>query len=305
MLTEKPSAIRWHRPLLEAVLISAFVLGFFYYWYAVADRYAVFLYGHVAPGIPSSEPFDRETASRYWMAGLVASGMVMVLYAATHWLLGRLAARRQRRHVPPAWWRVWLPVAAATGIGIPAITMTVNAPTLPLGWALACVAATWLGLAVALQPGQWAATRPVDLAWLAAEGLGLLPALTLLRAVELPGRGLSIAPALLWTVAVGGVVGGIVWLAFVSWVRQWRERRTGSARETPAATTLLLSGLAISYLLMPLVHHLLATPPGFRYITTAGNFFAYSVWLQCLVLLVAAGMALAATRLRFWLDRAR
>jgi len=39
--------------LLHAVPISLFVLGLFYYWFDVADRYAIFLYGHLG-----ATPFD-------------------------------------------------------------------------------------------------------------------------------------------------------------------------------------------------------------------------------------------------------
>lgn len=57
-------------------------------------------------------------------------------------------------------------------IGIPAVTMTMNSPTLPPVLAAACAAATLLGLAVAPLPGKWAAERPLDLMWLVADGVG-------------------------------------------------------------------------------------------------------------------------------------
>ena len=97
----------WGPALAAAVPISLFVLGLFYHWFAVADRYAIFLYGHSAPGIPLAQPFDAMTRSRYWMAGLVAAGAVMVIYTAFNWTLGRLAIRRGQNYRPPAWWRVW------------------------------------------------------------------------------------------------------------------------------------------------------------------------------------------------------
>ena len=62
--------------LLHAVPISLFVLGISYYWFAVADRYAIFLYGHLG-----ATPFDEVTSSRYWMGGLVAAGFVLLGYA--------------------------------------------------------------------------------------------------------------------------------------------------------------------------------------------------------------------------------
>ena len=97
------------------------------------------------------------------MAGLVAAGAVMVIYTVFNWTLGRLAIRRGQNYRPPTWWRVWVLCALPLAIGIPAITMTRNTPTLPFGLAAACVIATLAGLALALLPGEWAARRPVDL----------------------------------------------------------------------------------------------------------------------------------------------
>ena len=62
----------------------------------------------------------------------------------------------------------------------------------------------------------------------------------------------------------------------MSGLHHWR------GRETPGAGALLITGLALSYLVLPLVHHLVATPPGFRYISTAGNFFAFKPAVQAL-----------------------
>ena len=285
----------WRRPLVEATLITAFVLGLFAYWFAVADRYAVFLYGHTAPGIPLTQPFDALTRSRYWMAGLVAGGAVLLLYAAANWLGGRVAARRGRAFgTPGAWrvWQLWALCALPLAVGIPAITMTANAPALPLALAAACVVATLAGLAVALPVGRWAAERPGDLVWLAADGLGLVPALMLLRAVELPGRGLSVSPGVAWGAALGSLTAGVLWLALLS---LWRRRRR---REPPGAMALFAAGLALSYLLLPLAHYVQAGPPGYRYISDAANFFAVNPLIQLLALLTAAALAAGATALR-------
>lgn len=282
----------WRRPLIDAALITLFVLGLIIYWFAVADRYAVFLYGHATHGIPLTQPFDAMTRSRYWMARLVAAGAVLVLYAAGNWLGGRFAAQRGRSFGTPDPWHVWRLCALPLAAGIPAITMTVNTPALPLSLAAACVAVTLAGLAVALPAGQWAAERPGDLLWLAAEGLGLFPALLLLRAVELPGRGLSVSPAVAWGAALGGLVAGAVWLALLSRLRRWRRR------EPSGASAIFCAGLALTYLLLPLAHYLLAGPPGFRYISDAANFFAVNPLVQLVALLAAAGLAVGAAALR-------
>ncbi|KAA3660181.1 MAG: hypothetical protein DWQ04_20175, partial [Chloroflexi bacterium] len=257
------------QPFLEATIISIFILGLFYYWFGIANRYSIFLYGHTTVGIPLSQPFDEMTRSRYWMAGLVAAGMVMLIYMAANWLQAQLAVRRNQHFLPSAWWHVWLFGSVPLIIGIPLITMTVNRPTLPPALAAACVVATLLGLAVALLPGKWAAEQPVDLFWLAADGVGLIPSLLLLRVIELPGRGLSVSNATVWIFSVGGIIGGIVWLAVMTFLRIWRRK------EMPRSGALLLAGFGLSYVLMPLVHYLLATPPAYRYISTASNFFAF------------------------------
>ena len=285
------SVPRW-RPLLDAALITLFVLALFFHWFGLANRYVLFLYGHSAPGIPLTQPFDALTRSRHWMAGLVAAGAVLLLYAAANWLGGRIASRRGRSFGAPAPWQVWALCVLPLAVGIPAITMTANAPTLPLSLAAACVAATLGGLALALPVGRWAAERPGDLVWLAADGLGLVPALMLLRAVELPGRGLSVSPAVAWGAALGGLGGGALWLALVG---PWRRRRR---REPPGAVAIFAAGLALSYVLLPLAHYLLAGPPGFRYVSDAANFFAVNPLIQLLALLAAAALAAGATARR-------
>ena len=133
------SVPRW-RPLLDAALITLFVLALFFHWFGLANRYVLFLYGHSAPGIPLTQPFDAMTASRYWMSGLVAAGAVLLLYVAANWLGGRFAAQRGRSFGAPSPWSVW------------------GLCDLPL--AVVAAATTLAGLAVALPAGRRAAERP-------------------------------------------------------------------------------------------------------------------------------------------------
>ena len=288
----------WGRAPLSAALICLFILGLLYYWFAVADRYAIFLYGHL-----NATPFDVVTSSRYWMSGLVASGLVMIAYGVVNWVLGRVGLWRQRSYSPPAWSRVWSLCVIPLAIGILVITMTFNRPTLPFSLALACVAATVVGLAFALMPGEWAARRPVDLIWLTFDGLGLMPCLMLLQAVELPGRGVfthfikipwpvEIEVHVVYLLVAGSLLAGIAWLGIVTLLRRWRDK------ESPTAVELYIAGLCLSYLLMPVVHHLFATPPEYRYISTSSNFFAFTRGVQLAVFVVAALLAVGITRLR-------
>lgn len=275
-------AARWQRAALHAVPIAAVMLALYAYWFGLANRYAVFLYGHL-----DAEPFDAVTRSRYWMAGLVAAGLVLLLYNGLIWL-----AARFRPVVLPSWWRVWLITATLLVPGIFFITMTLNTPTLPLGLAAASTVAALSGLAVALLPAQLAAHHPAQLALLALDGLALSAALLLMPALELPGEGLSISAGLAVAATVGGIVGSLLGLGVLTTARRWLSI------PSPPARQVLLAGLAWAYLLWPVAHHLLATPPGYKYISTAANFFAQNLLLQAATLGVAMALALITTQFR-------
>ena len=68
------------------------------------------------------------------------------------------------------------------------------------------------------------AERPSELLWLIADAIGLVPPLLLLRAIELPARGLSVTPVVAWSAAIGGTLGGALWLLMVSLAQRARGR---------------------------------------------------------------------------------
>lgn len=85
----------WWLALAHALPTTAGMLALLYYWFAIADRTIVFLYDHdIGPSLDAS-PFSALTASRYWMAGLVAGAAVMALYILVNGLLGQLFMRYQ------------------------------------------------------------------------------------------------------------------------------------------------------------------------------------------------------------------
>jgi hypothetical protein len=277
----------WRAALLYAAPVCLLVLILFYYWFAVADRYFVFLYYHdMGPFVPDTSPFSPVTISRYWMTGLVASGAILVLYAAANWLLGRLGLDR-----PPAWWRVWPLSVLPLLIGIPVITMTVNAPTLPLVNATQATLALLAGLILALLPGEMAARRPGELFWLGLDGMGLM--LFLVTAV-----GAQNVPRWLASGEIGWIWMTIVTLAVaVAWPLVVTSLLALFRRPVPGAAPLFLAGLSVAYLLMPLLHHVLGTD-GLFYITNSNNFFAGTVALQIAIWLLAGGLVWVLTRLR-------
>ncbi len=272
---------------LHAAFVVLAILGLFYYWFGIADRYAIFLYDHLG-----ATPFDAVTSGRYWMAGLVASGMVMIAYTAANWLLGRIAAFRRSQYGPPEWWKVWSACAPPLAVGILIITMSVNSPRLPFVNAVQCVLSTLVGVALALWPAAWAARRPLDLAWLMVEGTGLMPCLLLLRAVELPGKGLQMSDSTAYLIALGSVVSGVLWGGVMAVLRARRRK------PPPSAWALFAAGLVLSYLCMPVVHYFFFTPADYRYISATANFFADRCLLQMLIFGVAAGLAPISARLQ-------
>ncbi len=175
-------------------------------------------------------------------------------------------------------------------MGIPLVTMRLNSPVLPLPLAAACTATTMVGLLLALIPGRMAAHQPGELGWLAMAGLGLAPSLLLLRAVELAGKG-QVSGLMVYGIAVGSTLIGGLWTCGIAYLHAIHSRTMWKTWH------LATSALIWSYLLAPLAHYLLLTPPGYRYISAASNFFASTPTAQALCFLVLAFEANAADRL--------
>jgi hypothetical protein len=294
----KSESESWRWAMAHALPAAALVLGLFYYWFAVADRYIVFLYYHhlvmMGTVVLDTSPFSAVTSGRYWMAGLVASGAVLVIHTAASWLLGRL----KRDYRPPAWWRILVVCAVPLAAGIPLITMTVNHPTLPAANAARAALAALIGLALALLPGRMAAERPRGLAFLASDGLALALVLLLVGSLEHVFRLLARGSLLYLLVAAAGLLVGLAWLLAMTGLYLWRRQ------PPPGVTGLFLAGAIAAYLLMPLAHYTVGTD-GYFYITTADNFFANNFALQILAWLVGGGVAFGITRLRRRLHRRR
>ncbi len=284
----------WWLSLIYALPVSLLEIGLFYYWFAVADRYKVFLYEHLGAG-----PFDELTIGRYRMSGLVAAGFVFLFYTGVNWFIGRLAGIRYRRYVPPDWWRVWLCSLPAIITALLWIMTTRNWPVLPLLLAVQCILIAVGSLALALPAGRLAAERPQELIWLGLAGAGLVPALLLLRAVELVSAG-RMSFAEVWKLALGSTTAGALWTMLIALLYAHRQRTHWKWHHP------LISGVVLSYLLLPLAHYLLCTPPDIRYITAADNFFARNLSVQVLCFLVSALICGAAVGLQSrWRHRYR
>lgn len=274
---------RFHSNLaaLHALCIVAFTLAVFFYWFVLADRGRVFLYGHL-----DAAPFDAVTRSRYWMAGLVAAGYLLPPYVAL-----ALWARKSERVLLPAAGPTLAYLTVPLAVGILVTADALGEPPLPLYLCAALVAAALAGVYLVL----WYAEKVAMWGWhalsLAANAAGLAPLLLLFRAVELPGKGLSVSVSLAWAVAIGSVLFGLLWLGGATWLR----RRRGQSPYAPR--DLLAAAFLGCYVALPAIHHLIATPPGYKYITTAENFFAGSLALQGTTWLLALAVIYGTCRL--------
>lgn len=277
----------WRAALWHATPISLFVLAIYYYWFGIADRYAVFLYYHEMGPLFDTSPLGDTTRSRYWMTGLVCGGIVLIVYAGINWLLGRL----RRDYAPPSWWRTWALVAVPLVVGIPLITMLANDPRLPVLVALNTTLAAILGVGLALAPARMAARQPGALKGLAWDGLaigGIIQGVSLLeRALTMLERGRTYGVFLLGM----GLAGAIILLLVVTWLRWWRRL------SVPGAPALLAAGFCVAYLLWPLLHYVGFTD-GYYYITDMDNFFSRQWAYQFLGWAVAAAVAVALTMWR-------
>jgi hypothetical protein len=279
--------ISWRSAVLHALPAALLILALFTYWFAVADRYIVFLYHHdMGPLYPDTSPFSRVTGSRYWMAGLVAGGGVLILYTAASWLLGRSSPGYR----PPAWWRVWAVCALVLIPGVLAITLTANQPTLPLRHAAQVTLATLMGVALAMSPGKMAAERPGELLWLAADGCGVA-LLTNLIHIEKAGRWLARGGTRWVWMMIVSLTAGAALLLILTLLRAWLRR------PILRAGALLAAGACIAYLLLPLAHHVVGTD-GYFYISDSDNFFAASPAVQLMAWAVIGALVLGVTRLR-------
>jgi hypothetical protein len=291
----------WRVELCFAAPIVALVLTLFYTWFAVRDRYLIFLYHHVmGPGFDTT-PFGAVTIGRYWMSGLVASGAVMIPYLALNVVLGRAV----RTYRAPEWWRLWILCAIPLTMAIPATVMTVNQPVLPLRNAVQVTASLLIGLALAVRLGRYAAAQPIGTAMLMIDGMGLACVLMSLRAAEsYPnwlGRGNTAAIYRFLAVLAVGIGLPIAMTAAYAW---WRRARK------PDARSLLVAGMSVHYLFLPLYHHLCWCKDDgswldadyFAYIPAAGNYFSSDVLFQIGVWAAVALVALSVTRLRSWLS---
>ncbi len=256
--------------IAQAVSISVLITSVYYYWFAVADRNYLFLYGNFGWG-----PFHSMTAGRYWMTGLVLSAFITLLYTLFNLLLRLIFLLQKKNYSLPSWKHVWLISQPAIAAGIPLIIMNVNYPVMPFSITLMCITAASAGLGLGLYTSEMFIRDAKKFFIVSLDSLALVPPLILIPALGLPAKGiLTMTPAI--ALSSGSVIFSCLWLIVITFVYKRKGITTGRRYE------ILLSGCFYTYLVLPMLHYLFATPPGRPYITTSDNFFPDSFYLKIL-----------------------
>jgi len=248
------------REIFISVLITVIALAAYMYLFVYADRKIVFLYEHLG-----FKPFDKITIGRYWMAGLVLSGFLSIMYLISQLLLkfvikaDLMSCRRMVKYI-----------AIPLMTGVVGIIMALGEPKLPFFVAVSSAFALIFGMAVVFCVADDFVKDARQTIIYLISGVGLVPFLILFRVLELPGKGMLTMDFSVWIVILSMIV-GFIWL-LISY-RIFRQDR-------PKMINVLKGILAIGYVGLPLLHYFIATPEGIPYITSSDNFFADNILLR-------------------------
>ncbi|MCF8295861.1 MAG: hypothetical protein K9I34_07330 [Bacteroidales bacterium] len=237
-----------------AAFFALIALGVYGYIFGYADRRIVFLYEHL--GFTAYDPI---TVGRYWMAGLLLSGFLSLLYMLIR-VVGRFTLISNHLSGMKILQYAFLPLIP----GILLIITLMGEPRLDISIAFSSLLALMVGLVIGFNLADHSMTDFRRLIQHFLASLGLVPFLLLFRALELPGKGFLAMP-LAVLISVLSLAGGFLWLYLA-----FRLHQTNRLSKS----LLIQCTLAIAYLGLPMAHFLVATPPGIPYITSSDNFFA-------------------------------
>jgi hypothetical protein len=256
--------------IISAIILIVITLGVFVHIFAFANREVIFLYNHLG-----FMPFDRITVGRYWMLGFIVSGFWAMFYFVlklTLFLINN--SRAENLH----YWNIIKIASIPLIFGIAIITMTLGEPILPFSIAISIPAVLIIGLLIGFSTIDDLFKKFKYTISYLFTGLGLVPFLTLFRAIELPAKGIISIETAIWVLIIS-FFAGVLWL--LVFLRIFRGIRIYFL-ETVKGTLLFL------YLGLPLIHFIWATPKGVPYITAADNFMAenYALRVVAWILLV-------------------
>jgi len=260
--------------LCHFVLTSGVVLFLYSLWFLVLDRRFVFLYGHL-----HSTPFDFRTASRYWMTGLVANGVVLIAYTIVNLVIKKV----RRDYQLPDWKVIWKYVCLILILPLFIILTFVGKPPTPALLSFWILVVLFAGLRLVLYASNFIVSNFRRSVWAFFDGLALLPILQLLPLSVDYGLRKS-SPPVIVIVPLVTILIDLLWF----WIMTLLYKRF--KQPFTFSLNIFLSGLVSSYLLLPLLHYINSRPGHIRYISDSANFFANEIWLQVTTFLVVVAV---------------
>lgn len=226
-------------------------------------------------------PFDLFTTSRHWMTGLVVSGIVLIAYT----IVNLFIKRSRRGHQLQDWQIIWKYSCLILALPLLGILTFMGKPSMPVLLSLWIIIILFTGLRLALYTSNFIVTNFRQSIWLFFDGLALAPILTVLSPSIAYGLRRSSLQGIFIIILPLVVIGlGLFWF----WIMTILLKRF--RQPYPSLVNTFLSGLTMSYLLLPLLHYVGSRPGYVRYITNSENFIPNNFWLQILAFLVATGM---------------
>ena len=262
---------------LHSVSVSTLVLVLYYLWFVFLDRRLIFLYGHL-----HTTPFDDFTTGRYWMTGLVVSGMVLVGYT----LFSLIAKKLSRTYHQPEWKIVWKYSSLTLSLPLFAILSFIGKPPMPSLLALWILVVLLCGLALALHVSGSITKNFRQSMWTFFDGLALIPMFFSLQTVGVVLRKPSLPTILVFIIPLFALGISLIWFRIMAFLyRRFKQ-------PFPSVLNIFLSGLTINFLFLPLLHYLTSRPGYIRYITADSNFFVSNPWLQITSFAIVIGATL-------------
>lgn len=238
-------------------------LAVFYYAFVVANRHKLFLYYHL-----DFIPTDYTTQSRYWMLGLVVSGAILVFFSFLYSVVNKKFVKGFN------WQHIFLMCFLPISIGIVTVMSFLSVPKIELYITLVTVFITLSGLLLALVSIGYVAQKRLKTLLLAPFIMGVSIVLVTFQGLDYVVRSSFMSLNMVFLL-VGGMLFFSVGIVIVTSVVYKLKKIT-----VPKNLHIYIGGLVFSYLLLPLIHFIIATPSHTKYITDAENFFTTNILLQ-------------------------
>ncbi|MCL2110157.1 hypothetical protein FWH30_01050 [Microgenomates group bacterium] len=212
------------------------------------------------------------------MTGLVASGIVFILYALINLVIKKINSKYQL----PNWKKVWQYCCFALVLPLFILLTFFGLPPMTITMSLVIILVLFVGLKLALYMGDYVVSNFKQSILTFFDGISFAPTLILIPlAITYGIRRESLFHLVVFPIVA--IILGLIWLAIMTLIQK-KLKRTFS---TPK--NIFLYALTIPYLLGSLLHYFISRQEHL-YITNSGNFIADNFIWQILTFAIVLGM---------------